>query len=235
MKIKDKKYTYICLFILILILVLFTFFHTIEFFTPVRMPIYIISLPKHYDERLVPLLSNIKEDPQYSIDEIYASDGNLIQLNNGKFESLNKGQIGCFESHLYFWKKMNNDYALVLEDDALIQMPSMFNYIQQIIDSHLEDWSVIFIGGRVAYPHTCDMNTVVDIDNISVIKPNCTIWHTHAYLISETGCKQLINKFNNSEKIRSPVDNWMTEDDVDGVYICIPEIIPFRYDGISDT
>ena len=243
MKKKGKKYTYICLIILILVLIILTFFNTMEFFTSSPMPIYIISLPKHYNERLVPLLNNIQDDPLYNIEEIYAVDGNILKNKNTKYESLKNGQIGCFESHLHFWRKMKSNYGLVLEDDALIDLPGMFKYIQQIIDSSFKDWNIIFLGGRVSYPHICDMNEKISFTDqpdtkdkqYSIIKPNCAIWHAHAYLISEAGCRYLIKKFNNAQNIRLPVDDWMTENDVDGVYICVPEIIPFRYDGISDT
>lgn len=210
--------------------------HNIEMFD-IPMPIYIISLKKHKESRLNPLLQDIKPDARYFIQHINSVNG------HEEIETfLSKGQIGCWLSHVDMWNdiiKRQHMIALILEDDADIQLPQKFQEIQNIINELPSDWHMCYLGGRYAKPEEASAVS----ERLETSKTSC-IWHSHCYLITQKGVQSLLaqsNAFNASRVKRdfdniTPVDDWMTHPDRGlNIYKTKIELVHFKYDGISET
>lgn len=202
------------------------------------LPIYIISLKKHKEQRLKPLLKDIKDDPRYFVQHINGINGHEDVIET----FLSKGQIGCWLSHADMWNDIvsrGHHMALILEDDADIQLPEKFDEIEKTIQELPKHWHMCYLGGRYAKP-----TEVYSIsERLETSKTSC-IWHSHCYLVKQEGAKALkaqSNAFNESRiksdfKDVAPVDDWMTHPDRGlNIYKTKNELVHFKYDGISET
>lgn len=204
------------------------------------LPIYIISLEKHHYDRLLPLLARIKPNKAYEIRDTYALDGQTDVIE----AFLSKGQIGCWQSHVYMWRQIvtsNDNIALVLEDDANIELPKMLPHIITVLANIPSDFDLCFLGGY--YGDTENLSTVRVAPSLVKVE-NSPIYGTHAYLITHTAATKLLNMssgFNTSLKQCSyngvdPVDHWMTlSSRTLNIYKTDPFIINTIGDGVSDT
>jgi len=114
---------------------------------------------------------------------------------------LTKGEIGCYLSHIRVWQKIVDeqlDYALVLEDDVLLQ-----DNIQQGLDA-IQDirqpWDLIKLAEapiKRKAVHTLPLN------EFSLVSYNKVPSRTCAQVISLSGAKKLLA---NSTKIKRPID-----------------------------
>ncbi len=201
------------------------------------IPIYIISIPSRKENRLLPLLAKIKSDPRYYVSDVYGVVGKEVVE-----DFLNKGQIGCFMSHYGIWKKMltsNQNYAIVLEDDAIISLPEDFQSIQMTLDNLPSKWDICYLGGVYK-----DSKSVYKVNKNIVRSDTSVIWHAHAYLITKSAALSLVKQsvqVLESKRVSDfdhiiPADDWMTHPDRRlNVYNTNPRIVEFIYDGISDT
>ncbi len=201
------------------------------------IPIFIVSIPSRKHSRLLPLLTNIKSDPRYHVSEVYGVVGKEVVE-----DFLNKGQIGCFMSHYGIWKKMltlNQNYVLILEDDAIISLPEDFQSIQTTIDNLPSNWDVCYLGGEYQ-----DSKSVYIVNKNIVRSDTSVMWRSHAYLITKSAAlslvkqsKEVLEKNRISDfDIILPVDDWMTHPHRRlNVYNTDPRIVDFIHDGISDT
>jgi GR25 family glycosyltransferase involved in LPS biosynthesis len=155
---------------------------------------------------------------------------------------LNRGQIGCFMSHYGIWKKIlaqNQNYALVLEDDAIISLPEDFQSIQKTIDNLPSNWDICYLGGVYQ-----DSKSAYNVNQNIVRSDTSVIWHAHAYLITKSAALNLVkqsrevlekNRISDFDNI-IPADDWMTHPDRRlNVYNTDPRIVEFIRDGVSDT
>lgn len=207
------------------------------------MPIYIVSIPERKESRLVPLLSRIKTDPRYRVREVYGVVGKDVVVQTVE-PFLNNGQIGCFMSHYGIWKKIMADtgqmqMALVLEDDAIINLPEMYDAIQEVINNLPDNWEVCYLGGNYH-----DIKKAYNVSKNIMKSDTSLIWHSHAYLIRKRAAIKLVDMSKSVlEKTHIkdydnilPLDDWMTHPDRRmNVYKVEPELVKYALDGVSDT
>ena len=215
--------------------VLFKQYVTIEHFQII--PIYIISLPSRKETRLDPLLSKIKDDSRYTIRSIVGVDGMAVVEG-----FLKKGEIGCWLSHIEVWRQISvqsEPYALVLEDDAMVDFPQMLPQMLTIINEMPKEWDICYLGGRYA-----DKERRINKISEHVVSSSSRMWHAHAYLITRTATQKLLYQskdFNKSKDVKTfenilPVDDWMTNYDRNLlVFNAHPVLIDFKFDNVSDT
>lgn len=212
-----------------------------ESFLETEIPIYIISLAKK-PERRQRIVSNIQQNPRYFIAKIDAVDGENWYnqyLNRNEHFIDRPGQIGCFLSHLRFWKEISSPLALILEDDADIKLPKDLEKINMALINTPKDWDIIWLGGRVINP---EKNQAV---NEHIIKNNSLLWHSHAYLITKTAATKLYTALEHYDKPNAgpnefksllPVDDLLSTNSIIPLqqYILAHDLIEFVQMG-SDT
>lgn len=208
------------------------------------LPIYIVSLPSRKSDRLIPLMNRIggKNDDRYDVRAIVGVDGRQVVEDFSREGFLNKGQIGCWLSHVGIWRmiaKQAEPVALVLEDDAMIQLPDMLKDIDEILSEIPDVWDVCYLGGSYA-----DNSSVIRVSTRLVTSNTSRIWHSHAYLLTKAGAANLLEQsshFNDSVKQDDfaniiPVDDWMTNPERNlKIFKVDPDLIDFVRDEISDT
>lgn len=203
------------------------------------LPVYIISLPRR-NQRLASLLQRMKPSTDYHIRHVYAVNGK--EFIEGFEEPLRAGQIGCWLSHITMWEmiaKQSEPYALVLEDDADIQLPQQMERIQNEIANLPSDWKILLLGGHVVSPDR--QLKITD----TIVKPNGTTYHTHAYIIKQSVAQDLARRtqqFKDQHNRRDwkmlPIDDWLSEPStglLDGFYVIQPNLVSFIADSVSDT
>ncbi len=106
-----------------------------------------------------------------------------------------KGEVGCFLSHYYLWKKcLDEDKPIIiLEDDAILKHKIPFNQLDNLIN----DYDLIYFDWREQF------NVVKINDYLSLpVYPYCT----HGYLITPLAARELIGDKNSI----IPVDEYIT-------------------------
>lgn len=192
----------ILLFILVVILILdnFGIFKS-------KIPIYVVSLDREIERR-----KNIEfelRDVNYTL--FSAVDGkNLTDVQSKMMndyimpETLNRGQIGCFLSHLSLWKNIvdkNIPHTLILEDDILVNGP--INLLLPKL-CKVEGYDILYLG-HYFEPSKGDLVGYVGKYAIhNSTQPYCT----HAYIITNEGAKKMI-EYMNKNKSNMPIDNLM--------------------------
>ena len=177
-------------------------------------PIYVISLVRETARR-----ENIKQrltalGANYEF--FNAVDGKALQpsqythrmqtrhhfLKEG-FE-MTSGEIGCFMSHHNLWQKIadgKNEYALVLEDDAVWDN-DFADVINQVLTCKWH-WEVVLLS---EYTSTTAGRVLCNLgDNRQLIRRHRRAFTAAAYLISRTGAAKLCDY---CQTIRAPLD-WM--------------------------
>jgi glycosyl transferase, family 25 len=126
-----------------------------------------------------------------------------LDVNLAKYDKvLNDGEIGCYMSHAKCWEQIvvqNLDYALILEDDAILT-PEITGYIAKLADS-TQEWDYIKLShGRK--PKSI-LNAIDLGDGLSLgqcIKLPST---TTGQLVSLAGAKKLLQ---HAYPIARPID-----------------------------
>ena len=118
---------------------------------------------------------------------------------------LTKGAIGCFMSHYQLAKQLTTDDTtdnyLILEDDAQIESPILFEKIQNYCKNAPEDWDMILFG---------HINTTGNVlyEDENFTKPT-GFWQTHAYMINKRGARKFIDEVNQT-KIDGQLDAYFS-------------------------
>jgi hypothetical protein len=107
------------------------------------IPTYIINM-KARPDRLASILVRVQTQPAPEI--IEAVDGRTLKPSATQ---LTRGEIGCFKSHLLALQKIaesTQPYGLVLEDDAVIQLPKSFDALRLVMEQAPPDWGALSLG-----------------------------------------------------------------------------------------
>ena len=133
----------------------------------------------------------------------------LTSENKKKFKNISESEISTFLHHIECYNKIienKNDYALILEDDALFD--NKFNVKLQNCIIHLPSfWDILYIGqGDIRIPYHVIKNKC----NI-YRKPNSEFKYTDFYLIKYDICKNIIDHFNSDNIINLPIDLYLHE------------------------
>ena len=218
------------LVLLIITVILGSFLIQERFQTKPIIPIYIISLPNR-KEKLADLLLKIKPSSSYRVEYVHVVDGNQFIE---EFDSVKKGQIDRWLSHMVVWgmiARSDSPYAMILEDSTDIQLPAQFDRIESYIDQLPLEWKFLYLGG---YINNKQFAVKYKSD---IYRPNGTIWHNHAYLISRQASNELVNRMSYLETIKKRdqwqvlhLDEWLTDKTnglLDSIYIIQPNIANF--------
>ena len=168
----------------------------------------------HYD-KLVDRKIYISQQLNYhKLEAEFISNRGKEQLTmeeKNKFTRVSDSEISTFLHHLECYKKIvsnNYEYALILEDDAML--PKNFNIrLQKYIKDMPKDWEILYIGeGNVSVPKDI-INKYNGLVNIFA-KPAKGFKFTDFYLIKNSACKKFIQHFNDEKnKINIAVDHYL--------------------------
>ena len=168
-----------------------------------------------------------------SVNILYAFDGsNLLNekdnLKANQLKNINKGEIGCFLSHIRCYEYMiknNIEYMLIFEDDCNF-CDDFINKLNNVLIEYNEYKSkpvdnkkvdILYIGGRFepnffTNPKNClkiSDNLVKHINNNDNDRSNLDRT-THSYIISKYTAEILLDVFYNST-INIPFDHWLMQ------------------------
>lgn len=179
-----------------------------------KVAIYYINMDQHLDrkERIFSLANNVgfpvkrvsgvngKKLIKQEIDEL--ADYDMFSVVRGR--QIKPGEVGCYLSHVNAWKEFyesDNEYALILEDDANFDPQQLKNVINMLL-SISQDWDICtFESGSRKF------STVKQVDNqYSLVKFRSNSYGLAAYLLNKKAAGQLLSyKF----PIKMPVDYYV--------------------------
>lgn len=121
---------------------------------------------------------------------------------------LKRGQIGCYDSHVRCWKYMIDHelpYALILEDDALIDcttdMKNKISRVLQDVETHDPHWQLLYLArSRKRQPIKKRLTPHLAI-------PKYVSWGCFGYAVSLAGARILYGK---SQPIRHTLDRYVS-------------------------
>jgi GR25 family glycosyltransferase involved in LPS biosynthesis len=178
-----------------------------------KLPLYVINLKRRSD-RLEACLNRIP-DPIV----IEAVDG--YALPPSKSSKLTKGERGCFLSHLKALQRIANGpdrYAIVLEDDAVLNFPDCFKRIQKLIRQAPPEFGVIALGCNAFPPE------VIDVAPGLCVFPNYDLCGAHALLYSRKGAEKFLRHAMKYGTNDVPFDLWLTQSRAAPVLIATPPL-----------
>jgi GR25 family glycosyltransferase involved in LPS biosynthesis len=180
------------------------------------MTAFVINLDKD-KEKYKLFLQNFKTE-NIIVERVSAIDGKEYRKTKPQDLSFyasnfstNKA-IGCFKSHLMCWQKIVNrnlPYAIIFEDDIIADKPQEWEdqIITTVQNMSNVSWDIILLGYHSRYvTNYADKNPFLfyflrclgygkksEIIKDNIITP-VTFGGTHAYVISNTGAKKLLNE-----------------------------------------
>ena len=168
---------------------------------------------------------------------VYGKDLNTDKLIEkgilDKNNKLNKGEIGCFLSHINIWKeaiKKNYEHILILEDD-IIFTDNFKNNFNKYYNQVPNDWDIIHLGGSRIKGKLINKNIIKPIFNE---KPNYETNNmgTYAMLLSRKGIKKLLDIM---IPIKKPIDLEIAINNKKlNIYYCNPKLIKHNDNYISE-
>jgi hypothetical protein len=189
-----------------------------------NLPVYIINLRRRPD-RLHKCIVQFPAGTNPIV--IDAVDGYTLENVPKKFT---KGEYACFLSHLKTLERIARDpvnaYALVLEDDAVVDLPN----IQTFLRTMPRRIGVVSLGCN-GYPPPAQ---IIDIAPGIVAFDKYDLYGAHALLYSRQGardCLRHVSMFG----ITDPFDVWLTRSRATTVYIAKPSLASVRSLRDTDT
>jgi GR25 family glycosyltransferase involved in LPS biosynthesis len=168
-------------------------------------------------------------------------DGNLLNIAQlqkqriykplNKWNTLTRGELGCFLSHRAIWQRVVDadlPYALIMEDDCLLfPTVDLLKQTQQCTQEMIQGnptWNIMLLsrGPKVA-------KTLKKV-SAHLVKPGKS-WGLHCYAISQIGAQELLKK---SLPISLAVDIYVSTVAIRGRYACAPVICGVEK-KLSDT
>lgn len=139
-----------------------------------------------------------------------------VPLN--KYNTLTRGEIGCYLSHVTVWTKMielDIPYALICEDDCIT--PSSTEITEALRDlNHLDPrWNICLL----ARDPRMTQNEVT-YSKTRFCRPSKS-WGLFCYLISLQGARHLLNY---ALPIQHPIDTYVTAAGLKGKYALIKHL-----------
>jgi len=176
-----------------------------------------------------------------------AIDGGVYNLTDNERQYLSavdydintqKGVVGCFLSHIRVLEefiKTDDNYLVVVEDDIIISNINIQNIISNIISNiNLEETSLIHLGTSRDYiPHSNVIINIVDSYNIYECNHTCYGQWGFAYLVTKSGCKQILDKYYNGLCNKS-IDAFYV-DHITNSYIVYPPLLYQNINNISSV
>lgn len=180
---------------------------------------YVINLKKRPDR----LAKFTKKCPLKNVKTFNAINGKLLggELDSIYPNKLNKGEKGCFLSHINLWKKQikeDIEYFVIFEDDAIF-CENFSEKFEKILNN-LEKSYITYIGGRfipdfkMKTENCCKINDFLVKEELKGKKYDG--WDcdrtTQAYIIHKDCAKLLLDNIANSKIFRyRPVDHYILQ------------------------
>ena len=187
-----------------------------------KIKIYVINL-KRCQNKLKLVIEQLKKT-QFQYQIVDAIDGNNInndyleeneiEVNVNFFNPYFKnthtwGEIGCTLSHVKAWEiasKDNVDYAIILEDDAVMDN-NFDNIVNQLINIQDMTYDMVYLGRKNMNNNTVEKH-VMSIGSNNLVQPNFSYW-TIGYILSKSGYKKLLTA--NYKKSIIPIDEFFPQ------------------------
>lgn len=166
-------------------------------------PSYIITLDrdnermKNVFHNIIPNLANwtifsavdgLKEKKQL---EMFISSHQHIKLENSYNHRVNRGQLGCWFSHISIWEKIvteNIPVALILEDDAKLNT-TFYKKMIQMYNELPEKWNMLYL---YIFPEHYREDDEIILDGKEFICKGYKTYCTTSYLLSYEGAIELL-------------------------------------------
>ena len=201
-----------------------------EPFRDTHIPIYVINLEKRPD-RLRQFATRNRKVRWQRIDAV---DGRNVDLG-GVRTKLTKGEVGCFLSHLKALDVIargQDDFAIVLEDDASITFPESFPIIERLLAEAL----AIMPGfGAIALGYNAFPGKTKRLSNaLYASEGSSDMYGTHAILYSRRGAAALVAAAQ-SKGFSDPYDLWISRTNAIDLVIAHPSLSAVQNYMDSDT
>lgn len=154
-------------------------------------------------------------------------------LNNKlihKIKGLKVGEIGCFLSHYFIWKKIIelNKTCLIFEDDAKICNDFSLKLNNILKKGTPDNFDILWIGIRQNYMQRKIYNQTIKSNENKLIHNHYyhyensrhNPFYPYCYIISPNTCKYLCNLFENENRFFPAVDHFICFN-LKNNYICI--------------
>ena len=207
--------------------------------------IFVINLKRRAD-RLEKFLKKVKYLPKFEIFKAidgkelkYDNSYNLLYFGNKilennlikKIKGLKVGEIGCFLSHYFIWKKIIqlDKPCLIFEDDANI-CDDYTNKLNIIFEKGIpENFDILWIGIRQHYIQNKIYNQTIKPNKEKLINNHFYNYvnriydpfYPYNYIISPNTCKKLCNIFENNNSSFPAVDHFISRQKFTNNYIII--------------
>lgn len=168
----------------------------------------------HYDKLVKRKIHILKQLNENELEAEFISNYGKEKLTSDDkhhFTRISDSEISIFLHHLECYKKIvseNYDYALILEDDAILS-DKFYTTMKKYIHDMPIDWDILYLGeGNVSVPKNI-INKYRGLVNI-FRKPDNGFKYTDFYLIKNNACKKFIEKFDNkTSPINIAVDHYL--------------------------
>jgi GR25 family glycosyltransferase involved in LPS biosynthesis len=136
---------------------------------------------------------------------------------------ITKGMIGCYLSHLAVYRDaLDNDvdYALIFEDDAIIDADLYTNVIHKLINKHSKDqlipntWDIMLLG------YMCLNCKEINAEYKKVMN----FYGLHGYLISKSGMEKLKDLLPINNQIDLEMSRLAQEEKIDIYCLTTPKV-----------
>jgi GR25 family glycosyltransferase involved in LPS biosynthesis len=205
------------------------------------IPIYVINLENRIDRKEHILNEFQKHDiKNYTFTKaVHGHALDLDELENNHIidrtgRTLNKGEYGCYISHLNILKDILNkpeEMHLIIEDDAIFvrnfnnKLKKLLKFVKD------EEWDVFYLGINSYFDGDKEGEPVGRRGN-GIYRPKNMISGTHGYLIKKSTVEKIINKLT---PIKLAFDVALMEPDLDIKRITLLETIIKTPNAQSDT
>ncbi|KAF6022292.1 CERCAM [Bugula neritina] len=181
--------------------------------------IYLINLERRPDRRIMmeQALAELGIEYKYfpAVDGRQLNETYLDQLGVKQLEGyldpyhkrpMKMGEIGCFLSHYFIWKEMEEkgyNRILIFEDDVRFRV-NFIRYFYEMMaeaDRHINGWDLLYIGRKIM-----QNNEDFVINSRHLVYPGYTYW-TLSYAVTRSGLKKLLAQDPIAKML--PVDEYL--------------------------
>ena len=171
------------------------------------MDIYVINLEERIDKKNN-IINELNTNNISNYEIINAYNGKYLDITkldyNNQFRNMRKGEIGCYLSHVECWFKFlksNKEYALILEDDAVLGNDFQNNLIKIYNDLNNYNFDFMYLTDNCGEP--CISGEIL---NETSYIPDNVGYGMHGYIIN----KKIVNYLlSNAFPIIEPVDVYL--------------------------
>lgn len=190
-----------------------------------EMDIYVINLKSRIDKKnyMITQLNNRNLDAKIfeAVDgkkldlNALANEGIIDQDENRRLNKrqLRRGEIGCALSHIIIWLeflKSDKNYALIFEDDAILNNDFKNKLIDVINEANTTSWEILYLNEN-CYRHFGKKCNGPSVTN-KIIRPNNLGYGLYGYIIKKDAVQKYMN---NIMPFIIPIDDYLLHKQMD--------------------